>query len=348
MYRDEECDFAARSPPPCAGRTSGFCVRYISVLSRASFHGGAGRRGLACGGPLQRGALSFWAPTLRKTYAEFGVRSPSRLVARRTHAPGSGSFGGAGADVHRALPTLVHHAFIPTMYRLRLPACPSHAMLLPQLSPSINAAPSRPRIAILPTAPSVSHRSPHSCAYACPPESRSLPLETLLPISYLPCPAAFASNANPACLRGARSRVPPSICPRRIFEESENARASPPRRRGEVRPQGEEGGGKMGPGRMREVGVQERERRRPRAILARVGLDFITVREWIRQRVWRTSDSEFTGDSPFSLPSPHPLPTSIPDPSFLAPTPPQYATPTANANASEHIHTPVQTPREVY
>ncbi|KAJ6565502.1 hypothetical protein DFH09DRAFT_466914 [Mycena vulgaris] len=215
MYRDEGCDFAARSPPPCAGRTSGFCARYISVLSRASFHGGAGRRGLACGGPLQRGALSSWAPTLRKTYAEFGVRSPSRLVARRTHAPGSGSFGGAGADVHRALPTLVHHAFIPTMYRLRLPVCPSHAMLLPQLSPSINAAPSRPRIVILPTAPSVSHRSPHSCAYACPPESRSLPLKTLLPISYLPCPAAFASTANPACLRGARSRVPSSICPRR-------------------------------------------------------------------------------------------------------------------------------------
>jgi hypothetical protein len=84
--------------------------------------------------------------------AEFGVRSPSRLVPRRTHAPGSGSCGGAGAGVHRALPTFVHLAFIPTMYRLRLPARPSHAMLPPQLSPpSTNPARSWPRIMIPPS-----------------------------------------------------------------------------------------------------------------------------------------------------------------------------------------------------
>jgi hypothetical protein len=76
--------------------------------------------------------------------AESGVRFPPRLVSRRTPAPGSGSCGGAGAGAHRALPTLAHHAFITTLYRLRLPARPSHAMLPPRLSPSTNPAPSRP------------------------------------------------------------------------------------------------------------------------------------------------------------------------------------------------------------
>jgi hypothetical protein len=61
--------------------------------------------------------------------------------------PTSGSCRGAGAGVHRALPTLIHH---------------SHAMLPPQLSPSTNPVPSRPRIVILPAALSVSHRSPNS------------------------------------------------------------------------------------------------------------------------------------------------------------------------------------------
>jgi hypothetical protein len=139
----------------------------------------------------------------------------------------------AQEHVHRALPTLVHHAYIPTMYRLKLPARPSHAMLPPQLSPSTNPV---PRIVILPAALSVSHRSP---------QSRVSVLATGNATHYphLPCPAALASTANPTCLRGARSCVPPSICPRRTILS--------PRRRSDVQPQGEEGGGKMGPGRMR-------------------------------------------------------------------------------------------------
>jgi hypothetical protein len=64
-----------------------------------------------------------------------------------------------------------------------------------------------------------SHRSPHSSAYACPPEARSLPLETPPPISHLSCRAAFASIAN-----RARSRVPPSICPRRSTLKSQGTR----------------------------------------------------------------------------------------------------------------------------
>ncbi|KAJ7926450.1 hypothetical protein B0H13DRAFT_1972680, partial [Mycena leptocephala] len=187
-----------------------------------------------------------------QTYAEFGVRSPSRLVARRTHVPGSGSCGGAGAAVQRALPTLVHPRIHPYHVLPRTPRpslarqAPVAAFAIVHQSRAITA-----RTIILPTAPPIFHHPPHSCGYACPPKSRSLPLEALPPISYLPSPAAFASTTNPACLRGARSRVPPSIrLPRSILKSSAS------RCRGEARPQGEEGG----------------------AILARVGLDFITAR----------------------------------------------------------------------
>ncbi|KAJ7347277.1 hypothetical protein DFH08DRAFT_809037 [Mycena albidolilacea] len=77
---------------------------------------------------------------------ESGVRFPSILVPPRTPAPGSGSCGGAGAGIHQALLTLVHHPFIATLYHLRLSACPSHAMLPPQLSPSAIPVPSRPEL----------------------------------------------------------------------------------------------------------------------------------------------------------------------------------------------------------
>ncbi|KAF8171628.1 hypothetical protein K438DRAFT_1773175 [Mycena galopus ATCC 62051] len=77
-------------------------------------------------------------------------------------------------------------------------------------------------------APSVSHRSPHSCAYACPPESRFLPLDTLLPI------------LSPIFQVPQASRQP-RIRPAYV---TQSARASPPRRRGEARPQGEEEGGR--------------------------------------------------------------------------------------------------------
>jgi hypothetical protein len=122
-----------------------------------------------------------------QTYAEFGVRSPSRLVARRTHVPGSGSCGGAGAAVQRALPTLVHLRIHPYHVLPRTPRpslarqAPVAAFAIVHQSRAITA-----RIIILPTAPPIFHHPPHSCGYACPPKSRSLPLEALPPISYLP------------------------------------------------------------------------------------------------------------------------------------------------------------------
>ncbi|KAJ7718991.1 hypothetical protein B0H14DRAFT_3521462 [Mycena olivaceomarginata] len=139
----------------------------------------------------------------------------------------------------------------------RLPAHPSHAMLPPQLSPpSSNSARSRPRIGIPPTAPPISLHLPHLCLCL----SARVSLE-MLPLSPILHAAAFASTANPACLRGAR------------------------------------------------------ERGCARAILARVGSDSTTAREWIRQQLW-TSDSEF------SLPPRTPLRFQSPIlSSFLAPTP---------------------------
>ncbi|KAJ7430874.1 hypothetical protein FB451DRAFT_1321944 [Mycena latifolia] len=213
-------------------------------------------------------------------------------------------------------------------------------MLPPQLSPpSTNPARSRPRIVIPSAAPSVPHRSPHSCAYACPYESRSLPLGTLPPISHLPCTAAFASTANPACLRGARSRVLPSIRLRRSILESQRTRASPPRCPGEARPQGEDRGGKTEEGAgTDEGGGCPRARARVSACdtcEGRIGFDnrpgvdsttgLVDIGLGIRWRLTLILQSPI-------LPSPHP-------------PPPQSLTPTANANASERIHSRAQTPR---
>ncbi|KAJ7849209.1 hypothetical protein B0H14DRAFT_3452582 [Mycena olivaceomarginata] len=110
------------------------------------------------------------------------------------------------------------------------------------------------------------HPADRTTHFSSPPSLLCLCLSArvsleMLPLSPILHAAAFASTANPACLRGAR------------------------------------------------------ERGCARAILARVGSDSTTAREWIRQQLW-TSDSEF------SLPPRTPLRFQSPIlSSFLAPTP---------------------------
>jgi hypothetical protein len=150
--------------------------------------------------PRQRGAPSPWAPTLRNLY---GVRSPSRLVARRTHAP-SGSCGGAGAGVPRALPRHAPAAAFAAVHQ-------SRALTTPNRHPAgrIIRFSSLPSLLCLCLSARVS----------------VVATGNTTPISHLPCPAAFASTPNPACLRGARSRVPPSIRPQRSILKSQRTRA---------------------------------------------------------------------------------------------------------------------------
>jgi hypothetical protein len=194
--------------------------------------------------------------------AEFGVRSPSRLVARRTHAPAVA----VEAQAHIKLSRL---SYI------------SHSSL------QCTASDSRP----VPPTP-CSRRS-----FAAVHQSRTL----------------AAPNHDPAD-RTTRFSSPPSLLclflsaqvsvlatgntmPYLLSSMSRSLRVNRV--------------GKLGPGRMTEVGFHECERGCPLAILASVGLDFLIARECIRQRVWRTSDSEYAGNSPFPLPS-TPLPTVIP------------------------------------
>ncbi|KAJ7314926.1 hypothetical protein DFH08DRAFT_424078 [Mycena albidolilacea] len=133
--------------------------RSADQLASLSSHA---RRFRSC--PLQRGVLSFWAPTLRNTTQSLVCRVGPTLPAVVY------SCGGAGAGAHRAPPTFVHLAFIFTMYRLRLPARPRTpcSRRRPPI-PRAHGPESRSRRPHHP----LSRRSPHSCAYACPPESRS-------------------------------------------------------------------------------------------------------------------------------------------------------------------------------
>ncbi|KAJ7839358.1 hypothetical protein B0H14DRAFT_1069682 [Mycena olivaceomarginata] len=172
--------------------------------------------------------------------AKFGVQSPLRLVSRRTHALGSGSFGGAGCnELSNSCTSPIPPCHVPPQ-TLR-PSLARHA----PAAAFATVHQSRPlRVPNRYPANRTTHfSSPPSLWCLCLSARVSVPATgnaTLLsPIFHVPQPSR-RPLISPAYVAHARASLRPSVH-KGVFEASENARTSPPRRRGEAWPLGEEG-----------------------------------------------------------------------------------------------------------